>query len=477
MLETLINSLSKEEIRHYKLLSQGVKNTGARLDFELFDNIKKFGPEKGEVKFKEQHYFGNANAFYRLKNRVFTQLSKTLLYLHHSNTVHHDILENVLLAKVFYQKEQFGIAHHCLKKAEKKAIEIDDFDYLNLIYRELIKLSYEVVDINPEMLIAKQKAVYKKQQKINELNNVLAIVNHQLRRSQNLGRSNNEINNLLQRTINNYTNDDSIKDSYQFQFSIYQAITQFLLRQQNWVGLQEFVIQKLKEFEKKNLFSKANHDTKLQMITYVVNASFKKEDLEVSLLYTERLYDEMLRFGKAHYHKYLFFYYQALVMNFSDSKPEKARRILNEIKDDKSFVSNPYYVQFILLNLALVNHGLGNYCEAMRSMKELLGSTHFAGFEASFKNQTECLYLVLLYENEDFETVAKRVLALELNSSFSPNQLLWLNILKLLSNRKDFKISNMLKQECSLLFKDGYVEEKEESYIFNFNEWILKFLD
>ena len=243
------------------------------------------------------------------------------------------------------------------------------------------------------------------------------------------------------------------------------------------MGLQEFVIQKLKEFEKKNLFSKANHDTKLQMITYVVNASFKKEDLEVSLLYTERLYDDMLRYGNAHYHKYLFFYYQALVMNFSDSKPEKARRILNEIKDDKSFVSNPYYVQFILLNLALVNHGLGNYSEAMRSMKELLGSTHFAGFEASFKNQTECLYLVFLYENEDFETVAKRVLALELNSSFSPNQLLWLNILKLLTNRKDFKISNMLKQECSLLFKDGYVEEKEESYIFNFNEWILKFLD
>lgn len=468
MLYQLVKSLSKEEIRHFKLIANGVRKGDNRIDIEFFNALRSASDEKGVDAFRKKHYGSNPNAFYRLKNRLFGRVTRSLLFLHSGEDLHHEILEMVLLARLFNRRECFDICYHFLKKAEKKAQELDNYDYLNIIYRELIRLSYNEIEIDPAVIIEKQKEVLKKQQEINELNNVIAIVMHQLRRTQNLSKGSDEVNEMLADVVNKYSSSTEVSKSFQFRHSLYQAISKFLLQTSDFVSLEEYVGKTYLEFNKDKLFTKSNHDLKLQMITYIVNSSYANEKLEKSLEYTEMLYDEMLKYNRVHYQKYLIFYYHSLVLNFSKSNPKKAIRILTELEENKEFVSNAYYLQFILLNLAILHMDTGSISEAIKSVEKLISSSIFKGLDELLRMQLHLLRLICYYEQEDFDTVLKG------HAKLAPKDDLpilgFFQMLEVLASRDAFEIDEGLKERCQ-----GYLNQVSDAGgsrpIYDFKEW------
>jgi hypothetical protein len=471
MLDKLISALNKEEIRHYKLLSKTIQVNKQRLDVELFNCLKKKGNQNAELAFRAKFYPNAENAYYRLKNRLTGQLNKALLHLHYCADEHHQVLENIELSRIFYKKEAYELSELYLRKAEKKAMALDDYDYLNIIYRELITLSFEVDTLKPEELIEKQRATYQKQLKVKEINNVLAIVKHELRRTQNLRNGSVQINDLLETTIDKYAEDEDVVSSYQFQYSIYQIISQFLLSKQDWQELYDFVKEKIAEFEKSKFFNKNNHEANLQMLTYLVNAAFKKNDLQQSLAHTEELYDQMLKYDQVYYHKYLFFYYQALVLNYSETEPKKAIRILTEIKDDREFVSNPYYVQFILLNLSLLHLGQEQFRSANQAISELLASASFKTFDPSLQTHLKLLQMVISYESETYDELFKSTKR-EIENIGSKPEKVWIEILNDLAKRKTFVVEKQLAERLLKKMEKHGLMESEFSELYGFNAWL-----
>ncbi|MBI1184856.1 hypothetical protein GC194_11315 [bacterium] len=477
MLTDLINSLSKEEIRHFKLVTKGLKSKENRLDLELFEYLKNHKKSGGESTFRAKYYPDNANAFYRLKNRLFNRISKSLLLLHNGNNLHHEVLENLTLSKIFYSKERFQLSHHYLKRAEQKATALDNYDYLGIIYHDYIKLSYEIETIDLTHIINLQKSNSEKQQQLSELNNVLALVNHQLRRNQNMGTGSANINKVLSEVIEKHSHKDEYTRSYQFQYAIYQLITQFLLQNKDYKELQNYVIDKYDEFNTNNLFSKSNHDAKLQMITFIINSAFKNNELAISLQYTDMLYDEMLKFGKLHYHKYLFFYYQSLVMNYADKQPHKAIRILNEIKDDTNFVSNPYYVQFIQLNLSILNYENGFLKKAYAELVALTKSAFFSQFDEQFKLQIYMFKIVVAYDIEDYEDCQATIDYISSTFKADENSNMWLKCIHILVQRDKFKIDKEIKAQVLGIYNSTDLETTPQNEIFGFDTWLLAKID
>mgnify|MGYP000530412856 FL=1 len=475
MLNKLIQNLSKEEIRHFKLVINSTRQKGDRMDLELFDHIRNSPDSDGEQHFRDKFYKDNPNAYYRLKNRLFQRISNILLLLHSGEDLHHEVLELVLLAKLFYRKEAFSLSHHFLKKGEKKALELDNYDYLNIIYREMIRLSYDVSAIDPTSIIEKQKEISRKQQEINELNNVIAIVMHQLRRTQNLSKGNDEINEMLAQVVEKYSTSEKVSRSFQFRHAIYQAISKFLLQANDYSSLQEYVDKTYGEFVAENLFSKSTHEVKLQMITYLVNSSYMNQRIEQSLEYTDLLYDEMLKHNRLHYHKYLIFYYHSLVLNFSKSNPQKAIKILSELEESKEFVSNPYYIQFILLNLALLNRDSGDMPKAIFNVEKLIANPIFSGLDEMLKVQLYLFRLLCYYDEEDYEEVLKglkEVRSLEAKQSLKSFRLFegYFTTLELLAARERFSIDAALKKRCQDLLNQK-VDTGETSLIFDYMYW------
>jgi hypothetical protein len=60
------------------------------------------------------------------------------------------------------------------------------FELLNLVYLEIIKLSYERSEINVELYLAKRKKNNKKLVQLNEIDDVLAMVNYKMKKGKTI---------------------------------------------------------------------------------------------------------------------------------------------------------------------------------------------------------------------------------------------------------------------------------------------------
>jgi hypothetical protein len=214
-------------------------------------------------------------------------LNKCLLLQHYNEE---DTLMSInlyALSRFYISKSQPQLATYFLKKAEARSNVIENFELLDLIYGEFIRLSHDILEINPETYILKRRENQEKIRQLRSIDDVVAVLSYRLKITQNFAKSDESVVGLLQKTIDDFLHDPEIRKSPKFRFRIYTAASQILLQNREYQALEEYLLRTYKEFTKLELFNKNNHDTKLQMLTYLVNSLFKNDKLKLSLQYTE----------------------------------------------------------------------------------------------------------------------------------------------------------------------------------------------
>ena len=351
ILPEVIGNMNKEEIRNFKLFINRTEKATERKDEVLFDFIRKQFPEYNEDKILKKLYNSeDKNALYRLKNRLFEDIGKSLTLHYYDANEYNIILNYLFLSRLFQSKGQAPTAYYYLNKAFRKANESEHLDWLDIIYGEFIKLSHETLEINPEEYIQKRKDNRSKLNKVQEIDDILAALIYRIKVSQNFAKQNTEILDLLQKTVNDFAKSKDVKNSPVLRFKIYQSVSRILLQQQDYKSLEKYLLKTFDEFSKEKLFNKNNHDTKLQMLTYLINSLFKNQKIDLSLTYVNKLKSAMEEFNKQLYDKYLFYYYNSLVINYSVKNIDRAIEILHEAKDNASIKKLPVYNVFVYLN-------------------------------------------------------------------------------------------------------------------------------
>lgn len=308
ILQQLVAGMNKEQIRFFKLFAGRTITADDRKDILLFDYIRKTGEGYSEEKiFNKLYGSKDKNAFYRLKHRLLNDLNKSISIQHFEDDDFIYTCHMLALYKYFADNNKLKEAEYYLKKAEGGAKSLESFELLDIIYGEYIRLSQETLHINPEGYIEKRK---KNQQQIHELraiDDLLAVVTYRLKTTQNFSPEKNPLLDLLKQTTDDFVLDRDLKKSPTLRFRIYRAVSQVLLQRHDYKPLEQYLLNIYKEFEKEKLFNKNNHDTKLQMLTYLVNTLFKNNKLKQSLQYAERLRSAMEEFHHILYDKYFSF--------------------------------------------------------------------------------------------------------------------------------------------------------------------------
>jgi hypothetical protein len=472
--------LSKEEARNFKLFATRTNKSGERKDIELFDYLKRSYPDADEEKIFRKLYPGrDKNAFYRLKNRLAEDIGISLLLLHYNASDINYILNNYLLAKLFMARNKRDLAVYYMARAEKKAAAIEAFHLLDMLYNEYIRLSHEVLDINPEEYIQKRKDNRQKLNRLQEIDDVLAVMIYQVKRSQNFGRGNERINELLSKTVNTYANNPEVKDSPLLRFKIYDSLSRLLLQQRDFSALEKYLLKTYAEFEKEKLFGKANHDTKLQMLTYICNALFKNDKLEESLRYAARLRGAMDEFSGILFDQYVFFYYNILVNNYARNHVDKAIEILNEAKEQKAIKEHPVYIGFVYLNLAVSYFGVRDFRASLRSIVRLYMLESYKKLDEAFRFKISITELIVRYELGDHDFIEERVKQLKkefrhsLQASEFAREKKFIEIIQLLINSAAVKTDKKVSQAIRSFTSEGRGSPNEEE-ILNYNGWLVE---
>ncbi|CAM6000933.1 unnamed protein product [Sphagnum balticum] len=411
MLSELIQSLNKEELRFYKLYSQRYASGRDGLGGRLLDLMRREQEGRDDEAIFRKLYGESAdkNTYYRLKNRLQDDLCDTLTLLHFGKEETNDIHRLICVYNILYKKDKFELAYYFLRKAEKKAQQTDEFELLDLIYTNVVKLSNEILSINPEEYVAKQSENALLINRMRQMDQVLAVLNYRIKLTQNFQKGNETLLKLVDKTVKDFAKDKSINENRNFQIKIYRAISQAMLHKQHFRELEPFLLKTYSTFQTKGWFDKSTHDAHLQMLVYICNTLFKNKKFDESIRYAKVLGEEMGKYERMLYEKYVFFYYNSLANNYSQTNINKALGVLEEFEHVNRRSKSSYYEQFIHLHRATFLFDLHRYQDAVKSMIKLYVNDHYKRADRNFKFKIEIAEVIMQYESKDYDTVQRRI--------------------------------------------------------------------
>jgi hypothetical protein len=382
----MIAEMNKEELRFFKIFLSRTNENDDRKDIMLFDLIRLAGEKYDEEKiFKKLYPDGNKNAFYRLKNRLINDISTSIFLQHFSEN--DDIFSMFMLsqAKYYYNKSQFNLSLYFLTKAEQKASNSESPELLNQIYTELIKLSHYISDISPEEYIVKRKHIAEQIKKNNQINDIIAIINHRLSHLPSFSQHNNSILSFLQQTVDEFCNDNQLKNSNYLKLKIYETVPKILIEKQEYAALELYLLTTYLHFTEDEVFNQNNHHLKLQMLSKYIHALYKNKKYDRSLTYCQKLYTAMEEYNGMNFEKYVFDYYHALLNN--------------------QFRQIPSSNIFIYLNIAIIYFTKQDFKRALENINSLYMSDGFDITESVLKFNIVITELIIRYELKDFDYI------------------------------------------------------------------------
>ncbi len=480
ILQQLVAGMNKEQIRFFKLFAGRTLTPDDRKDILLFDYIRKSGEQyKDEKIFQKLYSSDDKNAFYRLKHRLLSDLNKSFSIQHFEDDDFIYACHMLALYKYFADNNKLKEAEYYLKKAESGAKALENFELLDIIYGEYIRLSQETLHINPEGFIEQRK---KNQQQIHEIraiDDLLAVVTYRLKKTQNFSPEKNPLLDLLKKTTDDFVQDRDLKKSPMLRFRIYRAVSQVLLQRHDYKPLEQYLLNIYKDFEKEQLFNKNNHDTKLQMLTYIVNTLFKNNKLKQSLQYAELLRKAMEEYHHILYDKYFFFYYNSLVINYSVLDKDKAIELLEDLKDNEKIKSNSFYHMFVYINLATQWFDKKVFKEAIKNITRLYLLDGYKSADRSLKFKIAVSELIIRYELESFDVLEYKMAQVKkdykdlLSKEEHLNEKDLLLILKDMVNLpQPFKNKILRNRIANFISRNKSVNEETE--IISYTEWVSK---
>lgn len=141
--------------------------------------MRKTGEEYDEEKiFKKLYHSEDKNSFYRLRNRLLQDLNKSTLIQHYDDDETGYTLHLLALEKFYFSRNNTRVANYFLKKAEAEARKTENFELLDIIYGDFIRLSHELLSINPEEYIQKRKENQEQIRQLRAIEDILAVVSY-----------------------------------------------------------------------------------------------------------------------------------------------------------------------------------------------------------------------------------------------------------------------------------------------------------
>ncbi len=495
IINQIIEKLSKEEIRNFKLFYGRSASSEDRKDLALFNYIRASGDKFDEQKAikKLDYNLENKNNYYRLKNRLIEDIGDSLLLLHTHKNELYELLQFVQLFYIYYSRNLYKTCLFYLRKAERLANSIENYELLDVVYANFIRLSANMIEIEPSVYIEKRSSNAVIIGNLRELDDILATLSYRLKVSQNFGSQDKDLLKQLQGKVKDISKRTTSGFGKNLEARIYHALSKIFLQQHNYPALEKLVKESYQKFEKEKWFDKSNHELKLQMLTYCANALYKigseklqrdgyqkleGEKFNESLEYAEKLGEEIQAYGKLHYEKYLFFYYNARYLNYSVLDPQHALKVLDEFEREMRKKENTYYDFFIYLNRAATLYDIGRYKDSLKSLVRLYINDSYEKADKSFKLKIEVCELIITFESSDNETlqyrlaqVKKAFASLKSEPQFKRDFEI-IQLIEDMSQVADYKRDDKIQKKIGQMLKAKFDAAETDAEIIKYQRWL-----
>ncbi len=402
-LTKLIRSLTKEEVRNFKIYTSRFAHKGDEKKLvTLFDAIRKHDRDEYDEKLVNRLFPDSAkNSFYRLKNRLVGEIEESLTQFHKDKDHEFELYRLLQLSKIYAFKSDFEEAKRYLEKAEKLATNSDNYSLLNIVYEKILTLVHRT-DFPTEDYIEK----YKENAQLAGLsmqNTIFqADIVKRLRLSNFSGKE-SEVVEQFNDHISRLQSENESLNSPEVQLQISAMIRSVFLQQKDFQGLLKYSIDSYEEFKAEGIFGKSNHEKKIVALVWIINAATKAQKPNL-IHYVEELHEALLEYNKLFYDKYIWTYYQSKVIIHTFSREiDAAIELLERVKEENLMKDNTNHLIFTYINLSTLYYFKDNFGEAFSNLAAVILSPDFKELSMEWKLRITLLEIMLRSDNGDIE--------------------------------------------------------------------------
>lgn len=407
ILERIIENLTSDEVRRFKILSNRFKADEEKKLLVLFDAIR-----AGDFKENEDdvicQFYGDTNpksknSYYRLRNKLLSNLEKSLLFYHFNYKNSIESLSNIQLAILFRERGLYREAFHNLKKAEKVAIKQDQFNVLEVIYDEMVKLATNF-EVDIEGVLERRRENLNKVERVRAISEVLGMIHQQLtRRNYSRSRRSESVIDSLESIKNQLEEHKDIFQSPSGKVMILKTVVTILIQKSAYKELVEYVKETFDHFTENKLFNKDNHHIRLTMRVWRINALLKMLRLREAREDIMMLKDEIKMYKKQNFNEYAFYFYgnNAYTLKLL-GELDKAAASLKEAFNQKEIFQNEVYELYLLLSLADQYFSQNKFEEAAEIVKKITGHKGFSYLDEEVRLYIKIFEVVNSYEAQHY---------------------------------------------------------------------------
>lgn len=383
ILERVIFSLTSDEVRRFKILSNRFKAEEEKKLLTLFDIIRsdKYGDEETET-VKELYETNNAqtrNRYYRLRNKLLENLEKSLTFYHfkYKDSIH--AYYDIQLSIMFRERGAYQVSLYFLKKAEKKARELDQFNILEIIYHEYTQLAMKDVEVEIEEVLERRKSNLEKVKIHRRNSEAIAILIQQLKRS-NFQREKASVLEFIEKTKERVEATADIFHSTEGKIQIFRTVSALLLQKEAYDQLVAYTRTTIEDLDRNNQFNNDNHSERLLMRLWLVNSLFKTCRFHEAEQQLEVFEKEMVMYRRQNFVTYLFHFTNARINVMKClGQNEASAAVIHDALQMRELRTSPEHEVYLMRSLADQQFLSGKHKEAAAT---LAGIPKLEGYEA-----------------------------------------------------------------------------------------------
>lgn len=480
--DEIIRAFSKEELREFKyFITRRNDGKTSRLDTKVVQEIR------NNVAVQDDRI----STHRQTKNRLKWHLEQFIQMENIRNNSVSRINNLIEVAGYLFKKNIYEHAWDYLIKAEKLAIQTDEYELLNHIYYIQLSYTYNIAvpppkNIDVSRLIEKWKTNLTYFQTDSSSNAAYAELIYKIREkfSQNLSAN---VDELITRILKEYNLDDEV---YVEQLKIYLKTTNMVCRvlreKRDYKTLKNYSISCFQNIRNRNMLSKAPVIPLMDLLDVICISSLRSKDY-VNYEKYQRLYTAYTRKMKQHPDEFSYYDFIPSIdagdLYMYTNRLPQAKKVLTELYKKYKTYTEITRIYFLLrVNLMTLYFNYNDYDNCIRLYNEIIqfGEKKILaepGFRLDLMLYTDLYAIIFYYETDDKEYAlhllnkVKRKYSDVINDAKAQHENLFLAILEKLIKKPDYLKGARFKNDCikCIRMKDFIAGDNE--YI-SINAWL-----
>lgn len=414
ILERIIENLTSDEVRRFKILSNRFKADEEKKLLILFDAIRAGNYKEIEPVIIKQLYGSidarTKNTYYRLRNKLLNNLEKSLLFYHYNYKNSIESLSNLQLSMLYHERGLYREAFYSLKKAEKVALEQDQFQILEVIYSQMVQLAvHHTVSI--DQVIQKRRINQEKIDFLRANQEVLGMVTQSLmRRNFSRSKSSSTLIETLETIQSQLEEHKDLFQSASGRIMVLRTVVSILIQKSAWTNLAIYTEQVFDEFQTETIFNADNHPTRLMLLIWRINALHKLLRLEDAAPVIDQLGKDLKLFKRQNFHEFAFHYYAAKAFNLKyNGELQEAGQVINQSLSNPEVNFHPTNEIYLLISLADQQFCKEEFTQAVQTIHTLESHPGASHLDEELMLFIQIFKAIILFESNEQEKTRKQI--------------------------------------------------------------------